>query len=78
MASLPTTPTDPRVALIQQVFELGVNQQELTSILLDDRPSTTSLFVSIQENLGDIQNIAETAMKTMIKMMTRVCWAAVD
>jgi len=39
MASPPTmhTPVDPRVALIEQVIQLGLGQQELTDILLDDR-----------------------------------------
>ena len=54
MATLPTT---PRVALIQQVLQLGLDQQELTSILRDDRPSATISLVSIQENLVDIYNL---------------------
>jgi hypothetical protein len=34
---LPQTPVDPKVALIEQVVQLGLDQQQLTSILLDDR-----------------------------------------
>jgi len=61
------TPVDPKVALIEQVVTLGLNQQDLTSILLDDRVGE-QVSVLIHLNPFELQSDAAALFTTCTTM----------